>query len=101
MSASIEVLPEEPENGPDVTTITFRTSTGSNINWWFLKTHWIKSLYDYVISLGVEAGFESEHSNFEIMQNFPKISYKDMKQTLEEAGLHPRSKVIIHELEHE
>jgi hypothetical protein len=101
MSESISMLPDEPEeSNPNATTINFRSPDGSTtFTRRFLKTHRIRSLYDYIISLGVDAGFENDHSDFELMQNFPKQIYDDMNQTLEAAGLFPRSKIIIHEKE--
>ena len=75
---SLEQLPWEPDvKDPNATTIIFWTKKGQ-ISRRFLKTHKIKSLYDFVISLGTDAGFESSDSQFEIMQNFPKVVFDNL-----------------------
>lgn len=68
MEESIMALPEEPEEGPDTCTIQFRSADGSkNMTRRFLKRHKIKSLYDYIRSLGTDAGFEEDGTEFELM----------------------------------
>ena len=91
MEQSIMALPEEPAEGdPDITTIQFRSADGTkNFTRRFLKHHKIKALYDYVQSLGIEAGFEEEHAEFELMQNFPRMVFDDKAKTLEEEKLCP------------
>ena len=73
MEESIMALPEEPPEGDGVCTVSFRSADGSkNMNRRFLKKHKIKSLYDYIRSLGTDAGFEEDGTEFELMQNFPR-----------------------------
>lgn len=79
MSESISQLPDEPnEKDPACTTISFWAPDGSQFTRWFLKSHKVRSMYDYVISLGTEVGFEHEHAQFKLIQNFPNTVYSDM-----------------------
>lgn len=52
----------------------------------------IKSLYDYVDSLGC---LESE--SYSLVSNFPRVVYGQEKLTLslEEAGLHPQASLFV------
>lgn len=87
MKDSFMALPEEPEEGSDdVCTISFRSADGTkNIKRRFLKYHKVKAMYDFINSLGEDAGFEQEHAEFEIIQNFPRTVFSDYSQTLEKA----------------
>ena len=49
-------LPDEPEDGPDVTTIQFRLPNSQTIQRRFKKTDTIKLMVDFIVSLGTENG---------------------------------------------
>lgn len=95
-------LPDEPaEDDQNSCTVQFRLPDGSKtIQRRFLKNEKIQLLYDYIISLGNEEGFEAAHTHFTILQNFPKKIYEDMSKTLEEEGLYPRCKLYVREHSH-
>ena len=93
-------LPDEPQPGTDgIVTIQFRSADGTkNFTRKFLKHHKVRVLYDYINSLGKDAGFEEEHCEFELMQNMPREVYNDMSKTLEEVKLFPQAKIYIRQL---
>lgn len=100
MKESISDLPDEPAEGEEnITTISFRSADGTKqFQRRFRKHHKVKALYDYIISLGTEAGFEEEHPEFELMQPFPREVFSDKGQTLEAAKLCPMAKIYIREV---
>lgn len=91
-------LPEEPEDGPDSSTIQFRLPNSQSIQRRFMRTDKIKLMYDYVRSLGVKNGCGSG-SNFEILQTFPLKVFDSSshEKTLDEVGLFPRAKLHVKE----
>jgi FAS-associated factor 2 len=83
----------EPERGPDVTHVAVRLPSGERKERRFRSTATVQMLYDYVDTLE-EMGAES---HFLLISNFPRVEYGPDKVdlTLMQAGLHPRTSLLI------
>lgn len=89
---------EPDENNQDCCTICFRYPDGDkNINRRFLKTDKIKTLYEYIKSLGTEIYTEDGNGTFSLYQPFPPKKYENMENTLEKEGLFPNGVIQIKE----
>lgn len=92
-----EELSPEPEEGPDTTTIVFRyPNSDLRKSRRFMRNDLVKSLYDFVKSLGSDI-FE-ESNEFELIQPFPMKIYNDINKTLEEEKLISNAVIQIREL---
>lgn len=85
-------LGAEPEKGPDVTQVLVRFPSGERKGRRFNRTATIRSLYDYVDSLGC-----LELDSYTLVSNFPRTVYGPdrLSSSLEEAGLHPQASLFI------
>ncbi|CAG9324122.1 unnamed protein product [Blepharisma stoltei] len=86
----IEKIGPEPENGDNIAQISFRLPNGQKCERRFYATQTVEILYDFVETLDL--------SDFEIVINFPLLVLSNKSQTLENAGLFPKSVVHIREL---
>jgi len=85
----IEKIGPEPENGNNIAQISFRLPDGQKCERRFYATQTVEILYDFIETLDL--------SSFEIVINFPLVVLNNKSQTLEEAGLFPKSVVHIRE----
>lgn len=92
-----EELAPEPAEGPDTTTIVFRyPNSDLRKSRRFMRKDLVKSLYDFVKTLGSDI-FE-ESNEFELIQPFPMKIYDDMNKTLEEEKLISNAVIQIREI---
>ena len=85
-------LPEEPENGPDVSTVRFRFPTGHLTNRRFLSSEKILLLFKFVHS----KGFSPQAHR--LILNFPKKDLGEFENlSLHECGLFPQAVVYVEE----
>lgn len=82
----------QPEKGPNVTQILIRFPSGDRKERRFLCTERVKSIYNYVDSLGLVAV-----GGYRLIATFPRRVYGSDKThlTLKEAGLHPQTSLYL------
>ncbi|GAA0170621.1 scaffold/adaptor protein [Lithospermum erythrorhizon] len=85
-------LGSEPEKGPDVTQVLVRFPNGERKDRRFHSSTIVKSLYDYVDSLGC-----LEMDSYSLVSNFPRTVYGPDKfsLSLKDAGLHPQASLFV------
>lgn len=82
----------QPEKGPNVTQILIRFPNGDRKERRFLCTERVKSIYNYVDSLGLVGV-----GRYRLIATFPRRVYGSdkMHMTLKEAGLHPQASLYL------
>lgn len=82
----------QPEKGPNVTQILIRFPNGDRKERRFLCTERVKSIYNYVDSLGLVGV-----GGYRLVATFPRRVYGSDKMhlTLKEAGLHPQASLYL------
>ncbi|XP_022996256.1 plant UBX domain-containing protein 10-like [Cucurbita maxima] len=85
-------LGAEPEKGPNVTQVLVRFPTGERKERRFHSTASIKTLYDFVDSLGC-----LDIDSYNLVSNFPRVVYgtEKLSMPLKEAGLHPQASLFV------
>lgn len=85
----------QPEKGPNVTQILIRFPNGDRKERRFLCTERVKSIYNYVDSLGLVGV-----GGYRLVATFPRRVYGSDKMhlTLKEAGLHPQASLYLENL---
>ncbi|XP_050228534.1 plant UBX domain-containing protein 10 [Mercurialis annua] len=85
-------LGAEPEKGPGITQVLVRFPSGERKERRFHCTATIKTLYDYVDSLGF-----LEVDSYSLVSNFPRSVYgsEKLSLSLKEAGLHPQASLFV------
>ena len=93
--------PEPDDDNPNKCVILFRFPDGEkSVQRKFLKQDKIKSLYDFIKSLGRDIFMEEEHHHFSLLQSFPYKLFDDIQDhTLEQEGLFPNSVLQIKEID--
>ena len=91
--AAEEQLPEEPEKGPQVSSIRFRFPSGHLANRRFLSSDRIELLFKFVHSKGFSPG------THRLILNFPKkdLGDFDSSSNLQACGLSPQAMVYVEE----
>jgi len=86
------ILPPEPEKGPNVAHIVFRFPTDKKLERRFRAEDTVQVLFDFVDSSIDQSGFNAEH--YVLCTSFPRRVLLDPNVTLKETGLLPQ--VLLH-----
>jgi len=82
-------IKEEPPKGIDVSELSIRLLDGQRLNRRFYKGDTVQSIFDFLQTHGVSP------DKHKLVCAYPRKEFKELGQTLEQAGLHPSSVLMV------